>query len=91
MAQQLKPHGITAIALAPDWTNTESMEPTEEDLLSMESVELGGRVVKALAADPQIHKKTGLLLRTRALAQEYSLFDIDGRQPEPDTYKTFKI
>jgi NAD(P)-dependent dehydrogenase (short-subunit alcohol dehydrogenase family) len=91
MAQQLKPHGITALALAPDWMNTEKMEPTETDLPKMESVELSGRVVVALASDSAVHEKTGELVRTRVLAKEYELTDIDGRQPEPSHYQAFEI
>lgn len=91
MAQQLRPRGITAIALAPDWMNTEKMDPTEEDLPKMESVELSGRVVVALASDPAVHEKTGKLLRTRVLAREYGVTDIDGRQPEPGSYQAFEI
>lgn len=91
MAQQLRPHGITVIALAPDWMNTESMNPTAEDLPKMESVELSGRVVVALATAVEVKKRTGELIRTRVFAKEHGITDMDGRQPEPSFYEPFRI
>lgn len=40
------------------------------------------RVRAALAADPEVMRKTGLCLHVGDLAREYGFTDIDGRQPE---------
>lgn len=91
MAQQLNEYEIAVVALAPDWMNTERMNPTEENLKEMENVELSGRVVTALALDPDVMNKTGLLVRTRLLAKEYGLTDTGGEQPGAAVYKEFRI
>jgi hypothetical protein len=46
-----------------------------------ESPQFIGRVVAALAGDPQIMQKSGQVLVAVALAQEYDLRDIDGKSP----------
>ena len=45
------------------------------------SVEFPGRVIVALAGDPQIMKRTGGTYIAAELAQEYGVTDIDGRVP----------
>ncbi len=40
-----------------------------------------GRAVAALAADPQVAKKSGRVFSSWDLAQEYGFRDVDGRQP----------
>ena len=40
----------------------------------------------ALAADPDVMKKSGQVLVAAALALEYGFTDIDGKQPRPLTY-----
>jgi hypothetical protein len=40
-----------------------------------------GRAVAALAADPQVDKKTGRVFSSWDLAEEYDFKDVDGRQP----------
>ena len=83
MAHNLREQGydIAVVALSPGWMHTERMSPTAEDLKVMESVELTGRAVAALASDPDVMVKTGRILHTRELAREYDFTDIDGRQP----------
>ena len=74
---------IAVIGLAMGWMRTEAvlknfeeaLHPPQE-LAHTESVELGGRAVLALATDPDIMQKTGNILRTRDLAQEYGFEDI---------------
>ena len=41
-----------------------------------------GRAVAALAADPQIAKKSGAIYTSRELADEYGFTDIDGKRPD---------
>jgi 3,4-dihydroxy-2-butanone 4-phosphate synthase len=43
------------------------------------SVEFPGRVIAALAKDPQVMKRTGGTFINAELAQEYGITDIDGR------------
>lgn len=85
MAQDLRPHGITAIALSPGWLRTERVEAAcdPQDLALTESVFYIGRAIVALATDPAIHAKTGQTLRVAELAQHYGFTDVDGRQPGP--------
>ena len=44
-----------------------------------------GRVIAALAADPQLMDRSGKALVAAALALEYGVKDIDGKQPKPLT------
>ena len=41
-----------------------------------------GRAVAALAADPEVHGKTGGVYASWTLAAEYDFDDIDGRRPD---------
>lgn len=86
---------VTALALAPGWMRTEAvykhygLEPGDpdfmkiEDLHPTESVEYIGRAVVALASDPLVRLKAGLLHEVGSLAAEYGFTDIDGRQMPP--------
>ena len=49
------------------------------------ALEFIGRAVAALAADPNVSRRTGAVLVAAALAEEYGFTDIDGRQPRPLT------
>ena len=53
------------------------------DLSNSESPQFIGRAVAALAADPDIMRRTGQVLVAAALGQEYGFTDIDGKQPRP--------
>jgi len=70
-AQQLKPHQVAVIALAPGHLGV------------TETPEYLGRAVAVLAADTSIMNKTGALLTVGELAREYGFTDVDGSQPEP--------
>lgn len=93
MAEELKPHGVTSVALSPGWMRTEFVllgHQTDEAhwherpaLARTESPRYLGRAVVALATDPHLHDKTGTLLRVGDLARSHGFTDIDGRQPEP--------
>ena len=86
MAEELRPHGIAAVALAPGFMRTERVMAEHArspfDLSVTESPEYLGRAVAALAADPEVLTKSGRLLTAGDLAREYGFTDIDGRQPE---------
>jgi len=92
MAEELRPHGVASLALSPGWMRTEFVlagHQTDEAhwherpaLARTESTRYLGRAVVALAADPQVLRKSGQVLRVGDLAREYGFTDIDGRQVE---------
>ena len=93
MAEELRPHGIDAVALAPGFMRTERVEEAFRragmaDRLDgpggpSETPAYLGRAVVALAADPRVIEKTGSLLEVGVLAREYGFTDITGTQPPP--------
>jgi NAD(P)-dependent dehydrogenase (short-subunit alcohol dehydrogenase family) len=95
-AQELAPHGGTAVALTPGWMRSELMlehhgvsesnwrdatERTPHFCIS-ESPRYVGRAVAALAADPDRARWNGQSLSSGQLAQVYGFTDIDGTQPD---------
>lgn len=54
-------------------------------LVQRESQEFIGRVIAALAQDPTVMERTGKVLVAAAVASEFNLNDIDGKQPMPLT------
>jgi NAD(P)-dependent dehydrogenase (short-subunit alcohol dehydrogenase family) len=85
-AHELKPHGVTAVSLYPGLVRTELVLAAKVfDLSNSESPEFIGRVIAALAADPNVSSRTGATLVAAAVAQEYGVTDIDGRRPRPIT------
>lgn len=87
MALELKPHGITAVALAPGFVRTELILAAHAkhpfDLSFTESPEYIGRAVVHLARDPDAIRHTGKVLTAGDLAREYNFTDVDGRQLPP--------
>ena len=93
MAEELRPHGIAAVALAPGFMRTERVEEAFRragmaDRLDgpggpSETPAYLGRAVVALAADPRVIERTGSLLEVGVLAREYGFTDITGTQPPP--------
>jgi NAD(P)-dependent dehydrogenase (short-subunit alcohol dehydrogenase family) len=100
MAQELRSHNITALALTPGFLRSEAMLDhfgvTEENwqdaakqdphFIASETPFYIGRAVAALASDPNVFKKSGCILSTWNLAPEYGFTDIDGRQPNWGKY-----
>lgn len=86
IAHELKPHGVSAVSLYPGLVRTEAVLAAKFfDLSNSESPEFIGRVIAALAADPQVSSRTGAILVAAAVAEEYGITDIDGRRPRPLT------
>jgi dehydrogenase/reductase SDR family member 1 len=87
MAHELKLHGVTVVSLYPGMVRTESVMQFAAylDLSNSESPEFTGRVVAALAADPDVARASGQWLVVAALAASYGISDIDGKQPRPLT------
>ncbi len=92
MAHELLPHGVAVVSLYPGLVRTEAvMKAAAEgwfDLSNSESPEFSGRVVAALASDPALMTRTGQVLIGAAVAREFGVKDIDGREPRALTLET---
>lgn len=87
MAHDLLPHGVAAVALYPGLVRTEAVLRNAQyfDLTNSESPQFIGRVIAGLLTDPELMAKTGQALVAAALGRDYSIPDIDGRQPRPES------
>ena len=100
-AAELAPHGIAAMAITPGFLRSESMLQhfgvTEENwrdagkkdsnFLQSESPLFVGRAIAALAADPKVQARTGMLFSSWELGRDYGLSDYDGRRPDWGRHK----
>jgi NAD(P)-dependent dehydrogenase (short-subunit alcohol dehydrogenase family) len=88
MAIELAPHGVASLTL---WQGLTLTEKARDNLAKMgdrmttsitsmqgSSVEHPGRVIAALAADPDVAKRSGGEFITAELAEEYGIADVDG-------------
>jgi NAD(P)-dependent dehydrogenase (short-subunit alcohol dehydrogenase family) len=91
MAHEAEKFNVAVISLYPGLVRTESVLRNAEhfDMSNSESPQFIGRVVAALATDPNITKKSGKVLIAAQEALEYGIKDIDGKQPRPLTLKDF--
>lgn len=85
-AHELRDHGVTVVSLWPGLVMTERIQRVGEampalDTSRAESLRFTGRAIVALAADPNVHTKTGRALASRDLADEYGFTDVDGKLP----------
>jgi NAD(P)-dependent dehydrogenase (short-subunit alcohol dehydrogenase family) len=101
-ADELGPHGATALSLTPGWLRSEMMlehygvsesnwrDATEEEphFSISESPHYVGRAVAALAADPEVSRWNGKSLSSGQLAKVYGFTDLDGSQPDCWRYIT---
>jgi NAD(P)-dependent dehydrogenase (short-subunit alcohol dehydrogenase family) len=92
MAIELKPHSVASISLWLGLTFTERAERNLNRNPAMKSqtvtnpsvgssVEFPGRIIAALARDPQIMERSGGTYIAAELAREYGVTDIDGTVP----------
>jgi NAD(P)-dependent dehydrogenase (short-subunit alcohol dehydrogenase family) len=95
-AAELASHGIAVVAITPGFLRSESMLQhfgvTEDNwrdagkkdpnFLQSESPLFVGRAIAALAADPNVRDRTGMLTSSWELGREYGLIDYDGRRPD---------
>jgi NAD(P)-dependent dehydrogenase (short-subunit alcohol dehydrogenase family) len=96
-SHELAPHGCTAVALTPGWLRSEMMldafrvtEANWRDAAAFqphfaaisESPRFVGRAVAALAADPDLQRRSGGSFSSGELAREYGFTDLDGSQPD---------
>ena len=89
MAHELRGRGVAAVSLYPGLVRTEAVLSAAEggafDLNNSESPEFIGRVIAALADDPQLIERTGGVLVAAQVAAELGVKDVDGKQPRPLT------
>jgi len=96
MAEELAPHGVTALALTPGFIRSEAMlelfgvnesnwrdgVAKDEHFAFSETPLYLGRAVAALAADEGVARHAGRALSTWALHHEYGFVDADGSAPD---------
>ncbi len=87
MAHELREHNVAVVSLYPGLVRTEGVMKAAQffDLSNSESPQFIGRVIAALAADPERMRHSGQVLVAAAVAQEYDVIDIDGKRPRPVT------
>jgi NAD(P)-dependent dehydrogenase (short-subunit alcohol dehydrogenase family) len=100
LAQELKPHQCTAVALTPGWLRSELMlehfgvseanwqdaTAKEPHFIISETPHYVGRAVAYLAGDPQVVRWNGQSVSSGQLAQVYGFTDLDGSQPDAWRY-----
>ena len=90
MAIELKPHNVASLSLWQGLTFTERSERNINRNPEMKksivtnpaigcSPEFPGRVIAALANDPQVMRRSGGTFITAEVAQDYGITDIDGK------------
>jgi NAD(P)-dependent dehydrogenase (short-subunit alcohol dehydrogenase family) len=88
MAIELKPHNVASLSLWQGFTYTERARENLKTVAGMASrlnsavgtsVEYPGRIIAALAGDPDVMKRSGGSFIAAELAQQYGITDIDGR------------
>jgi len=99
-AFELRRHGVTALALTPGYLRSEAVLDrygvTEENwtdaiardqhLAQSETPFFVGRAVAALAADPDVAKRSGRVFSSWGLAREYGFTDVNGSTPDWGAY-----
>ena len=96
MAADLHAHSVTALAVTPGFLRSEAVLDhfgvteanwrkaigKDEYFAESETPCFVGRAIAALAADPDVAKKSGGLYSSWELAKEYGFTDVDGRRPD---------
>jgi NAD(P)-dependent dehydrogenase (short-subunit alcohol dehydrogenase family) len=100
-AAQLAPRGVAVIAITPGFLRSESVlqhfgvtednwrdaGTKDSNFLQSESPLFVGRAVAALAGDPKVTDRTGMLVSSWELARDYGFSDYDGRRPDWGRHK----
>lgn len=95
-AEELRPHGCTAVAVTPGWLRSEQMldnygvgEANWRDAIAKqphfcitESPRFVGRAVAHLAGDPDVGRYAGQTVSSGDLAKVYGFTDVDGSRPD---------
>jgi NAD(P)-dependent dehydrogenase (short-subunit alcohol dehydrogenase family) len=99
-AEDLREHGVTAVAVTPGFLRSEAMlelfgvteanwreaAETRPHFIASETPRFVGRAVAHLAADPNVMEKSGRALSSWVLSREYGFTDIDGSRPDWGRY-----
>jgi len=86
-ALELREHGVSVVSLWPGLVRTEQLLASGVDNIAgvpvsdAETPELQGRVLAAIAADPDLHERTGTVFITAEAAKEYGITEPDGGTP----------
>ncbi|MDE0356533.1 MAG: SDR family oxidoreductase [Gammaproteobacteria bacterium] len=105
MAGDLHAHNVTALAVTPGFLRSEAVldhfgvsegnwrDAIEKDEYFAESETpcFVGRAIAALAADPEVARKSGGLYSSWELAKEYGFTDVDGRRPDWGSFFLGKV
>ncbi|HEX6731926.1 MAG TPA: SDR family oxidoreductase [Pyrinomonadaceae bacterium] len=100
LAQELQPHGCTAVTISPGWLRSEQMldnygvkeenwrDATKKQphFIITETPRYVGRAVAALAADADVARWNGQSVSSGQLAKVYGFTDLDGSQPDAWRY-----
>ena len=100
LAEELRPHGITAVAVSPGFLRSEQMldhfgvteqnwrdaTAQEPHFIESETPYYVAKGIAALAADPNVAARSGQMLTSWYLADEYGISDVDGRSPHWGNY-----
>jgi NAD(P)-dependent dehydrogenase (short-subunit alcohol dehydrogenase family) len=95
LAQELRQYGVASVAVTPGFLRSEAMlelfgvteenwrdgAQTDPNFIASETPGYVGRAIAALAADPDIMRRSGRVFSSWTLAREYGFTDVDGRQP----------
>lgn len=95
MAEELRPHGVAAVAVTPGFLRSEEMlehfgvteanwrdgARVDPNFIASETPFFVGRAVAALAADPAYFSRSGDVYSSWGLSDDYGFTDIDGRRP----------
>lgn len=93
---EMRPHGVAAVAVTPGFLRSEAMleyfgvteanwrdgVKKDKHFIASETPRLVGRGVAALAADPDVMKRSGETIASWDLARQYTLTDVDGTRPD---------
>jgi len=87
MAHELGEHNINVVSVWPGAVRTEVVENNLRDgtaknpeaFADMESTEMTGRAIVALASDPDVKRWSGKVTLTPELGEEYGFTDVDGQ------------
>jgi len=100
MSRELRRTQVTVVALTPGFLRSERMlehfgvteanwregAKQSPEFIESETPFFVGRAVAALAADPDVSKKSGRVFSSWGLAPEYGFTDVDGRVPDIGAY-----
>ncbi|MDR7418806.1 MAG: SDR family oxidoreductase [Armatimonadota bacterium] len=100
MAEELRPHGVAALAVTPGFLRSEAMlehfgvteanwrdgATRDPHFIASETPLYVGRGIAALAVDLRVHEKSGRVFGSWDLADEYGIRDADGSRPHWGRY-----